>query len=655
MLARNDLLHLVKRMSARGTMHHGRFLVLWVALFSLAGNMAQADDQYLGPWQVRATGDGSRVLVLCKDAGKIAIIDPNAQQITGWIPTPAGPSDFVIGPDGQTVFVSAGVADGVVVALDNSSKPLKEFRVGHSPCGLSLSPDGRLLFVCNRFNNDVSVIDLTKGETIARPKVIREPVGSAITPDGTKLFVANLLPYDRCDSYDVAASVTCIDTQSFQTTHIRLLNGSTDVHGLTVSPDGKWVFVVHVLARYQMPTTQLERGWMNTNALTIIDAASLKPVNTVLLDDVDLGAALPWSVVCSPDGSKVFVSHASTDEVTVVNVPGVLEKLASLPATQEEAKGLGRMYDGAQTSLSAVDVPNDLSFLVGLKERMPLYGTGPYDYLASENEKIIKGARGLAVVGNKVFVATYFGDLVTVIDLATSKYRRLSYIALGPNPKLTQERLGEMHFHDASLCFQHWQSCATCHPDARIDGLNWDLLNDGIGTPKNNKSLLLAHVTPPSMWEGVRATAEEAVRSGIRHIQFAIRPEEDAQSIDAYLKALKPVPSPYLVNGELSESAKRGRKLFFSDRLGCRHCHPEPLYTDLKMHNVKSRGKFDRRDEFDTPTLIEIWRTAPYLHDGRYLTLEELFREGQHGQTMGDVAGLSDAELHDLCEFLLSL
>jgi len=32
-----------------------------------------------------------------------------------------------------------------------------------------------------------------------------------------------------------------------------------------------------------------------------------------------------------------------------------------------------------------------------------------------------------------------------------------------------------------------------------------------------------------------------------------------------------------------------------------------------------------------------------------------LFREGQHGQTVGDVAGLSDAELHDLCEFLRSL
>ncbi|MGQ9771087.1 MAG: cytochrome c peroxidase [Thermogutta sp.] len=640
-----------------GTWHGSPWLGLGLALMLLLPltRDAFAEQQYLGPWQVRVTADGARVLVLCKDAAKIAVIDPQSQEVKGWIPTPPQPSDFTVSADGTQIFVTAGVAEGRVAVLDPAGKVLKEFATGHSPSGPCLSPDGGRLYVCNRFDHDVTVIDLARGETIARPKVIREPVCTAITPDGGRLFVANLLPYDHCDSYDVAASVTCIDTQSFEANHIRLPNGSTDVHGLTVSPDGKWVFVVHVLARYQMPTTQLERGWMNTNAMTIVDARSLKILNTVLLDDVDLGAALPWAVICSPDGTKVFISHASTDEVTVVDIPGVLEKLAKLPATQEEARSSGIVYDGSQTSLSAADVPNDLSFLVGLKERMPLYGAGPYDYLASENEKIIKGARGLGLVGNKVFVATYFGDLVTVIDLTASKYRRLSYIALGPTPQLTQERLGEMHFHDASLCFQHWQSCATCHPDGRIDGLNWDLLNDGIGTPKNNKSLLLAHATSPSMWEGVRATAEDAVRSGIRHIQFAIRPEEDAQAIDAYLKALKPLPSPHLINGELSEAAKRGRELFMSDRLGCYHCHPEPLYTDLKKHNVKSRGKFDRQDEFDTPTLIEIWRTAPYLHDGHYLTLEELFREGQHGQTVGDVAGLSDAELSDLCEFLRSL
>lgn len=629
--------------------------LLIVAVFG-EGRQA-AGSGYLGPWQVRVAPNGQQVFVLCKDAAKIAVLDAASHQILRWINTPADPKDFVISPDGQTLYVTAGVAEGIVAVVNVAEGTTGgTIRVGHTPSGLAISPDGKRLYVCNRFNNNVSVIDLTEGKELARVPAVREPISITVTPDGGKVFVANLLPLDRCDSYDVAAVVTCIDAQSLQPTPLRLLNGSTDVHGILASPDGRWVFVVHVLARYQMPTTQLERGWMNTNAMTILDAQNLKVVNTVLLDDIDLGAALPWGIVATPDGNRVLVSHASTDEVTVIDVPGLLNKLASLPPTPEAAQAAGLVYDGSQTSLSAVDVPNDLSFLVGLKERIPLYGLGPYDYLSADPEKIVKGARGLAVVGSKVFVATYFGDLVTVIDLAASRYRRLSYIPLGPKPELTQERLGELYFHDASLCFQHWQSCATCHPDGRIDGLNWDLLNDGLGTPKNNKSLLLAHVTPPSMWEGVRPTAEDAVRSGIRHIQFAIRPEEDAQAIDAYLKALKPVPSPHLVNGELSEAARRGRELFFSDRLKCHICHPEPLYTDLKKHNVGSRGPLDRTGEFDTPSLIEIWRTAPYMHDGHYLTLEELFRVGKHGQTAGgDVESLSDQELHDLCEFLRSL
>lgn len=637
----------------------GLITVIWYGLaagWGWAGWPPAVAESYLGPWQVRVSPDGNRVYVLCKDAAKIAVIDPAAQKVIAWIATPPDPSDFVISGDGSKLLVSSGIAQEKVAVLGlPDGRVQTEYAVGHSPCGLALFPDGNRLVVCNRFDHNVSIIDLTTGQEKARVPVVREPVASCVTPDGKRVFVANLLPLARCDTFDVAAVVTAIDTETFVTTPIRLLNGSTDLHGITISPDGKWVLVAHVLARFQVPTTQLERGWMNTNALTIIDATRLKMLNTVLLDDIDLGAAVPWSVICSLDGTKVFVSHASTDEVSVVDLPGLLEKLSRLPASPEDAQKAGLVYDGSRTSLSAVDVPNDLSFSVGLKERMPLYGLGPYDLLLNQKEKIIKGARGLGLAGDKLFVATYFGDLVTVIDLKASAYRRLSYIELGPTPQLTQERLGELYFHDAALCFQHWQSCATCHPDGRIDGLNWDLLNDGIGTPKNNKSLLLAHATPPCMWEGVRATGEEAVRSGIRHIQFAVRPEEDAQAIDAYLKSLKPVPSPFLVNGELSEAAKRGRALFFSPRVGCSNCHPEPLYTDLQKHDVKSRGPFDRTDEFDTPTLIEIWRTAPYLHDGRYVTLEELFREGKHGDTMGDVSSLTDAELHDLCEFLRSL
>ena len=65
-----------------------------------------------------------------------------------------------------------------------------------------------------------------------------------------------------------------------------------------------------------------------------------------------------------------------------------------------------------------------------------------------------------------------------------------------------------------------------------MDGLNWDLLNDGIGNPKNCKRLLLAHATPPSMSLAVRPNACVAVRAGIRYSLFTVQPPEVADAMD---------------------------------------------------------------------------------------------------------------------------
>jgi cytochrome c peroxidase len=70
---------------------------------------------------------------------------------------------------------------------------------------------------------------------------------------------------------------------------------------------------------------------------------------------------------------------------------------------------------------------------------------------------------------------------------------------------------------------------------------------------------------------------------------------------------------------------------------------------------VESRGQYDRRSDFDTPTLVECWRTAPYLHDGRYVTLKQVIKDGKHGRKHGEVEKLTDKEIDDLVEFVLSL
>ena len=620
-----------------------------------SGVLRAEPGKYLGPIDVAAGPDQKVLYVLEYHGQRIDVLDVATSQVLRSIACPSAPTGLA---DGSELYITCGGPQGVVCVADaNSGQIKKTIPVGHTPCGPVLMADGVRLFVCNRFNNDVSVVDLNEGKQLARVPVLREPVAAAIAPDGSVVLVANLLPTDPADADTVAAEVSVIQTTDLTTTSIRLPNGSSSVRDVSVSPDGKYAYVVHILSRYRMPTTQLERGWMNTNAMSIIDVPSKTLVNTVLLDEIDLGAANPYAVKTSADGARILVSHAGSHELSVIDAQKLIDKLAAVPKTLEEARAQGRTKaSGQYASTTVVDVPNDLTFLVDLRERIRLrkrWLPGP----AADKGRLINGPRGLDVIGSKVYIANYFGDLITMVDLESKLYDKVTVIPLGPEPEMTPARRGEMFFHDADICFQQWQSCSSCHPNARVDGLNWDLLNDDIGNPKNAKSMFLAHKTPPSMSFGIRSSAEDAVRAGIRHIQFAVPPEEDKvpESIDEYLKALVEVPSPHLVDGKLSEAAQRGKVIFESEKIDCAKCHPAPLYTDLKLHDVGSRGPYDRRDDFDTPSLVEAWRTAPYMHDGHYANLKDLLLTGKHDDQGGNIESLTEQELNDLIEYVLSL
>ena len=217
-------------------------------------------------------------------------------------------------------------------------------------------------------------------------------------------------------------------------------------------------------------------------------------------------------------------------------------------------------------------------------------------------------------------------------------------------------RKGQIIFHDADYCFQQWLSCASCHPgEARVDGLNWDLLNDGIGNPKNAKSLLHTYATPPTTWRGAREDFEHSVEAGLRMFQLHNATEEELAAVRAYLTALEAEPSPYLENGELSLSARRGKELFESSQVGCARCHRGDFMTNMRAYDVGTGTPLEPTSEYDTPRIVEVWRTAPYLHDGRAATLREVLTtfnpDDQHGRT----SELTGQQLDDLLAYLKSL
>lgn len=411
---------------------------------------------------------------------------------------------------------------------------------------------------------------------------------------------------------------------------------------------GVYIAFTHLVGNTNQPAVHLAQAWLVGNALTILDRHGERALGTVLLDDQGRGAANPWDLAFTADGKTLVVAHAGTHEVSIIDVPALVQAVLKLPAPVPPGDHRGNQAMSQQDLALSAYTP----FFPSRRHRLRL----PEGDL---------GPREVAIVGDTAYVTNYFSETISVIDLRNldTPIRSIpKHGAKEPLPRTNREvlermslvRRGEFYFHDATICFQEWQSCSSCHPDGRADGLNWDLLNDGVRNPKNTKSLLLAHQTPPAMSLGVRETAEMAVRAGLRHILFTNAPEEIALAIDEYLKSLRPKPSPFLVNGRLTKAAEHGKAVFA--KAGCSNCHSPPLFTDLHSYDVGTRGPTDKpTDTFDTPTLIEVWRTPPYLHDGSASTIRDVITRRNLHDLHGSLSGLSAGEIDDLCEYVLSL
>lgn len=570
-------------------------------------SLAVAGTPPFFPTDIALNGKGE-IIMTEKGTSRISIYSPDGKTLLRSISVDESPTGILLENDKAYVTTSAATGYLQIISVQSGQKEAN-IATGSGACYPIFGPDKKHIYVCNQFQNTVSEVDPVSRKVTRSVQVLREPKSAQFSIDGKYLFVTNYLPAQRADLDYVAACVSVIRMDDFtKVKDIQLANGSNALRGICMTPDGKYMYVSHNLGRFTVPTSQLQQGWMNTSAFSIIDVAAQKFLGAVVVDEPERGAAGIWNIAC--DDETLFITHSGTHEISVIDHQAMLNKFLNYP------------------DKSMLDY--DLRFLYGLRKRVPLEGNGP---------------RKMILENGKLYIPTYFADILNVVDTKTLE---ITAVNLNPDREESDANKGERYFNDASHCFQNWQSCNGCHPgDARTDGMNWDLMNDGVGNSKNCKSLLYSHPTPPSMISGIRETAEWAVRAGFKFIQFFDITEEDAACVDAYLKSLEAVPSPYLVNGELSDLAKQGRKIF--EKLNCTECHSGPYYTDLKMHCIGEDVEFEKG--WDTPTLREVWRTAPYLFDGRAATMEEVFEIHKHGINKK----ISKKEIKALTEYVNSL
>lgn len=255
------------------------------------------------------------------------------------------------------------------------------------------------------------------------------------------------------------------------------------------------------------------------------------------------------------------------------------------------------------------------------------------------------------------------------------------------NP-LTEEgvALGRRLFHDPRLSGNATQSCASCHAPERAFSDRVALspgARGGVGT-RNAMPLFNLAWSPAYAWDGSQPRIRDQSLAALRN---PIEMDADPAAVAATLAADPSLRAAFAAafgdgtvtleriglaleqfqltlvaadsrfdralrgEAELGEEEKRGFELFLTEhdpargRRGadCFHCHGGALFTDFGFRNnglagvvadagrEGVTGQAGDRAKFKTPSLRNVALTAPYMHDGRFATLEDVVAHYDHG------------------------
>jgi YVTN family beta-propeller protein len=580
--------------------------------------------KYLSPTDIVASPDKSKLYVAEQTAKQIAVIAIPENTIMQTIKLPNEVTGIAVSNDGSKLYAtitSENWPEGYVCEINTASGKIeRKIKVGHSPRSPVISPDESKLYVCNQFNNDISVVDITSGKEVKKTKVIREPYCARITQDGNVLVVANSHPLSNATDTSTAHSkISLIDLKDeSKTIHIALPQGSHSTFGMTITPDGKYALITHLISWFNLPKTAIIGGWVNTNNLAIVDIKSKKLLNDISVDHYDkIGMSNPWGVECTSDGKFIVIAHAGCNKLSIIDLPQVID-----------------IANGSEWLSHRLN----LLYQPTIRNRIKVKGLHP---------------RTIAIIDSTAYTAGYFSNTIEVFNINLSTSSSTTTISLGPDQTLSIERKGEFHFYCGDEYHNQgsWQSCHSCHPITRADGFDW-MLAAGVTMMKNTKSLLYSWWTPPQKWTAKRVNCTEAIKYSIIQ-ELLLTPQDSVfNPIGEFLQRIKPLPSPHLTKGQFSESGIRGKALYESDKTDCKGCHPAPLFTDKKLHASIVTDPWDASPDFDTPTIVESWRTAPWDHIGTTIDFETLLKNPRHSNC---AQKLSDDEFRDLMEYVLSL
>ncbi|MEO6807737.1 MAG: di-heme oxidoredictase family protein [Isosphaeraceae bacterium] len=591
-----------------------RWAVAWLLVLGLTFPCLAGHNSRLA-----VSADGRRLVTTNTDNNSISLVDLENRTVLAEIKVGNQPEGVCFLGDSARVAVTLWADDAVFIVDLDQRAVTRRIKTPDEPYGVVASADGRRIYVTHAYPGLVTEIDPEAGVILRRFEVGDTPKGLALSPDGSRLYVAH---YHN-------GWLSAIDLNSGDVTELWKGAASDNLaRSVTLHPTRPFAYIPHLRSRtHQIGATSSIFPFVTVVKLDAGEGSRRIPIP---MDSYNGNhpVANPWEVAVSSDGNRLYSIYSGTDDMNVseaVDGYPYLRPLRPLVRLGANPRGIALSPDGGE-----VYVLNALDFSVWVFRAEP--------------------------------------------------FAKVAEIKVSRNPLGEQVLLGKRLFHSANqpMTSRRWVACSSCHPDGDTDGRTW---RNPEG-PRNTPALFGVAQTHPIHWSADRDEVQDfehtirgPLMQGAGLVKGAIgaplseplagrSPELDA--LAAYCNSLEPTLSPHTrETGKLSTAAERGRQLFESDAVGCSACHRAPNYTDgrlkprpFRLHNVGT-GTGDPLEtlgpSFDTPSLIGVYRTPPYLHDGRAATLLDVLTthnpDNRHGQTRS----LSPAQRDDLVEFLKSL
>jgi len=285
---------------------------------------------------VAAAPNGKQLYIANNAAGVVTVVDTAVNKVTGTIPIPQGPPQFIaFSRDGRRAYVSlwdkpGGTVHAIDVVDTTSNHVIATIPVETRPFLSAVSPDGKLLYVPNHDTNTVSVIDTKTDKPVTNIHVAPNPHWVAFTRDGKKIYTANhdsnvVSVIDPATNKVLRTIGTPASPHSIAIHPIRpllivacftaneaaVIDTNTDKVVKTIpvgrnpqfaawSADGRFAYLVNNI----------------DNTVSVVDADTFTVVGTV-----PTGAS-PTSMALSPDGSRGYVTNLNDGTLTELNLAG---------------------------------------------------------------------------------------------------------------------------------------------------------------------------------------------------------------------------------------------------------------------------------------------------------------------------------------------